>query len=136
MLEDLKKQRDSLVSMRELFERRAMYDKDNIPYLERRIQKNDKKCMEIRSKPDGEAKKFEMDKISKAIIADKESIVSQHARGVFVKECIRDELINFTKSQHQIKRWNKDWAQERVKYSELHADNWKQLIEDLETSSD
>ncbi|CCU75177.1 sorting nexin mvp1 [Blumeria hordei DH14] len=132
VVEDLKKQRDSLVSMRELFDRRDMYDKDNIPYLERRIQKNDKKLIEIRSKPDGEAKRLEIGKIIKAITTDKQSIVSQHDRSVFVRECIRDELINFTKSQHQIKRWNQDWAQERVKYSELHADNWKQLIADLD----
>ena len=135
VVEDLKKQRDSLVSMRELFDRRDMYDKDNIPYLERRVQKNDKKLTEIRSKPDGEANRLEIGKITKAITSDKQSIVSQHHRSVFVRECIRDELINFTKSQHQIKRWNQDWAQERVKYSELHADNWKQLIADLEKLS-
>jgi sorting nexin-8 len=64
---------------------------------------------------------------------DKESIVAQHARGVFIKECIRDELIYFQSTQYHVSRWNQDWAQERVKYSELQADNWKQLQEELES---
>lgn len=58
--------------------------------------------------------------------------MAQHARGVFIKECIRDELITFQSSQYHVSRWNQDWAQERVKYSELQADNWKQLHEELE----
>ena len=37
-LEDLKRQRDAMVSMREMFERRDRYDRDNIPALERRIK--------------------------------------------------------------------------------------------------
>ena len=64
---------------------------------------------------------------------DKESIVAQHARGVFIKECIRDELVFFQQSQYHVSRWNQEWAQERVKYSELQADNWKQLHEELES---
>lgn len=66
------------------------------------------------------------------ILQDKESIVEQHARGVFIKECIRDELIFFQQSQFHVSRWAQDWAQERVKYSELQADNWKGLLEELE----
>lgn len=64
---------------------------------------------------------------------DKESIVSQHARGVFVKECLRDELKYFQSSQYHVCSWNRDWAQERVKYSELQADNWRQLHDQLES---
>jgi sorting nexin-8 len=52
---------------------------------------------------------------------------------VFIKECIRDELIFFQKSQYHVSRWNQDWAQERVKYSEMQADNWRQLNEELES---
>ncbi|CZT40984.1 related to MVP1 protein [Rhynchosporium secalis] len=118
VLEDLKTQRDALVSMREMFDRRDRYDKDNIPSLERRIQNNETKLVTIRQKPDG---------------LDKESIVAQHARGVFIKECIRDELVFFQQSQYHVGRWNQDWAQERVKYSELQADNWRQLHEELES---
>lgn len=65
-------------------------------------------------------------------IQDKESIVQQHARGVFTKECIRDELLYFQQSQYHISRLHQDWSQERVKYAELQADNWKSLSEEVE----
>ena len=51
VLEDLKRQRDALVSVRDMFDRRDRYDKDNIPYLERRIQSNEHKLVSIRSNP-------------------------------------------------------------------------------------
>lgn len=63
---------------------------------------------------------------------DKESIVTQHNRSVFVKECLRDELVYFQHTQYNVSRWNQDWAQERVKYSEMLADNWRRLLDDLE----
>ncbi|EHL03683.1 putative Sorting nexin mvp1 [Glarea lozoyensis 74030] len=132
VLEDLKRQRDSLVSMREMFDRRDRYDKDNIPYLEKRIQNNENKLVAIRAKPENLMKPGEIEKVTEAIIKDKQSIVAQHARGVFVKECIRDELMNFQSSQYHVSRLSQDWAQERVKYSELQADNWKQLQEEAE----
>lgn len=150
VLEDLKRQRDTLVSMREMFDRKDRYDKDNIPYLERRIQTNENKLVAIRSKPNELIKPGEIEKVTEAIIKvspyhvsqagahahnfqDKESIVAQHARGVFIKECIRDELVYFQQSQYHVSRWNQDWAQERLKYSELQADNWKQLHDELES---
>ena len=63
---------------------------------------------------------------------DKQSIVDQHARGVFIKECIRDELRFFNRSQYHISRMHQDWSQERIKYSELSADNWKRLADQVE----
>lgn len=63
---------------------------------------------------------------------DKESIVQQHARGVFIKECIRDELAYFQQSQYHISRLHQDWSQELVKYAELQADNWRGLGEETE----
>ena len=63
---------------------------------------------------------------------DKQSIVDQHARGVFIKECIRDELIVFQHSQYHISRLHQDWGQERVKYAELQADNWRALSDEVE----
>ncbi|CAG8980681.1 hypothetical protein HYALB_00007173 [Hymenoscyphus albidus] len=133
VLEDFKRQRDTLVSMRDMFDRRDRYDKDNIPYLERRIQSNETKLVAIRAKPDELIKPGEIEKVTEAIIKDKQSIVAQHARGVFVKECIRDELVNFQSSQYHVSRMCQDWSQERVKYSELQADNWKQLQEEAES---
>ncbi|KAK4662360.1 Sorting nexin mvp1 [Podospora pseudopauciseta] len=132
VLEDLKRQRDALVSLRDLFDRRERLDKDNIPQLERRIATNETRLAALRTKPEGMVKPGEMEKVVEAIIKDKESIVNQHNRSVFVKECIRDELLFFQQTQYNVSRWNQDWAQERVKYSEMLADNWRRLIDELE----
>ncbi|KAF3770421.1 hypothetical protein M406DRAFT_344168 [Cryphonectria parasitica EP155] len=132
VLEDLKRQRDALVSLRDLFDRRERLDRDNIPYLEKRIQSNETKLANLRGKPEGMVKPGEIEKVVEAIIKDKESIVNQHNRSVFVKECIRDELIIFQSTQYHVSHWNQDWAQERVKYSEMLADNWRRLMDELE----
>ncbi|KAI0191379.1 sorting nexin mvp-1 [Xylaria flabelliformis] len=132
VLEDLKRQRDALVSIRDMFDRRERLDKDTIPSLERRIQNNETKLAGLRAKPEGVLKPGEIEKVVDAIIKDKESIVDQHNRSVFVKECLRDELIFFQQTQYQVSRWNQDWAQERVKYSEMLADNWRRLLDELE----
>jgi sorting nexin-8 len=149
VLEDLKRQRDTLVSVRDMFDRRDKYAKDNIPQLEKRIASNEAKLSAIRNKPD--AKPGEAEKVEEAIFKvgslllftqmhlsnmnhqDKESIVQQHARGVFIRECIRDELLFFQKSQYHISRLHQEWAQERVKYAELQADNWRALSEEVES---
>lgn len=65
-------------------------------------------------------------------VQDKESIVNQHNRSVFVKETVRDELVYFQQTQYHVSRWNQDWAQERVKYTEMLADNWRRLLDELE----
>ncbi|KAF2851438.1 sorting nexin-like protein mvp1 [Plenodomus tracheiphilus IPT5] len=133
VLEDLKRQRDTLVSVRDMFDRRDKYAKDNIPYLEKRIASNEAKLQGIRNKPAEQVKAGEKEKVEEAISKDKESIVAQHARSVFIVECIRDELLFFQKSQYHITRLHQDWAQERVKYAELQADNWRALGEEVES---
>ncbi|ERS97412.1 hypothetical protein HMPREF1624_05579 [Sporothrix schenckii ATCC 58251] len=132
VLEDLKRQRDALVGLRDLFDRRERNDRDTIPMLERRIQKNESKLATLRAKPEGLVKPGEIEKVIDAIIKDKETIVQQHNRSVFVKECLRDELLYFQATQYHISRWNQDWAQERVKYSEMLADNWRRLLDELD----
>ncbi|KAL4786949.1 hypothetical protein BJX76DRAFT_345967 [Aspergillus varians] len=130
MLEDLKRQRDTLVSVREMFDRRDRYARNSIPQLERRIETNERKLQDLRGRP--QVKPGEIEKVEESIFKDKESIVQQHARGVFIKECIRDELVYFQQSQYHISRLHQDWSQERVKYSELQADNWRSLGDQVE----
>ncbi|KAL6234582.1 hypothetical protein BDW75DRAFT_231048 [Aspergillus navahoensis] len=132
VLEDLKRQRDTLVSVREMFDRRDRYARNNIPQLEKRIETNERKLQDLRARPQGMVKPGEIEKVEESIFKDKESIVQQHARGVFIKECIRDELIYFQQSQYHISRLHQDWSQERVKYSELQADNWRSLGDQVE----
>ncbi|GLI74218.1 sorting nexin mvp1 [Penicillium ochrochloron] len=132
VLEDLKAQRDCLVSVREMFDRRDRLARNNIPQLERRIETNERKLQELRARPSGTVKPGEAEKVEDSIFKDKESIVQQHARGVFIKECLRDELAHFQQSQYHISRLHQDWSQERVKYSELQADNWRRLSDEIE----
>ncbi|KAL5045541.1 hypothetical protein BDW71DRAFT_198260 [Aspergillus fruticulosus] len=132
VLEDLKRQRDTLVSVREMFDRRDRYARNNISQLEKRIEANERKLQDLRARPQGTVKPGEIEKVEESIFKDKESIVQQHARGVFIKECIRDELMYFQQSQYHISRLHQDWSQERVKYSELQADNWRSLGDQVE----
>ncbi|KAL8934713.1 MAG: hypothetical protein Q9211_005083 [Gyalolechia sp. 1 TL-2023] len=133
VLEDFKKQRDTLVGVREMFDRRDRYAKDNIPYLERRIESNEHKLQGLINRPpNAPVKPGEQEKLEQAVRTDKQSIVDQHARGVFIKECIRDELLYFQQSQYHISKLHQDWSQERVKYAELQADNWRALSEQVE----
>lgn len=68
VLEDLKRQRDALVSVRDLFDRRERLDRDNIPALERRIDNNETKLGNLRAKPDGLIKPGEIERVVEAII--------------------------------------------------------------------
>ena len=132
-LEDLKTIRDAMVSMRDVFDRRDRLAKDNIPQLERRIEGSESKLQQLRSKPSEQVKPGQIEKVESSIISDKESIVQQHARGVFIKECVRDEIVTFQSTIFAISRFHQDWAQERVKYAELQASNWKTLVDDIES---
>lgn len=133
VLEDLKSIRDALVSMRDMFDRRDRYARDNIPQLERRIENSEHKLQQLRQKPEGQVKPGEIEKVENSIIRDKEDIVQQHARGVFIKECVRDEIVSFQSSIYAISRMHQDWSQERVKYAELQASNWRTLVDDIES---
>jgi sorting nexin-8 len=133
VLEDYKAIRDNFVSMRDLFDRRDRYARDNIPQLERRIEASENKLQQLRQKPPGQVKPGEMEKVESSIMSDKESIVQQHARGVFIKECIRDEIVTFQTCIYAISRMHQDWSQERVKYAELQANNWRSLVDQVDS---
>ncbi|KAL9000277.1 MAG: hypothetical protein Q9169_000994 [Polycauliona sp. 2 TL-2023] len=133
VLEDFKKQRDTLVGVRDMFDRRDRYAKDNIPYLERRIESNEQKLAGLMNRPsNAPVKPGEQEKLEQAVRMDKQSIVDQHARTVFIKECLRDELQYFQQSQYHVSKLHQEWSQERVKYSELQVDNWRALSEEVE----
>lgn len=67
MLEDLKRQRDNLVSMREMFDRRDRYARNNIPQLERRIETNERRLQDLRAKPQGTVKPGDIEKVEESI---------------------------------------------------------------------
>lgn len=132
-LEDFKKQRDALLSMRDMFDRRDRLARDNIPTLERRIEASEGKLQQLRMKPQAAVKPGEIEKVESSIIADKESIVQQHARGVFIKECVRDEIVTFQSTIYNVSKLHQDWSQERVKYTELQSSNWRGLVDEVES---
>lgn len=59
-------------------------------------------------------------------------VSTRHARGIFIKECVRDELLYFQNSIFLVSRLHQDFAQECVKYAELRADCWRGLVEAVE----
>jgi len=74
VLEDLKRQRDCLVSMRDMFDRRDRFAKDNIPQLEKRIAASESKLSGLRARPEGQVKPGEMEKVADAISKVRRSI--------------------------------------------------------------
>lgn len=66
VLEDLKRQRDGLVSVRDMFERRDRLDRDNIAQLERRIEANEGRLAGLRGREG--VKPGEVEKVAEAII--------------------------------------------------------------------
>ena len=69
VLEDLKRQRDCLVSVRDMFDRRDRYARNNIPQLERRIEANETKLAGLRAKPEGAVRPGEQEKVEQAILS-------------------------------------------------------------------
>ena len=89
VLEDCKKQRDTLVSVRDMFDRRDRYAKDNIPQLERRIESNESKLSSLMNRPAGApVKPGEQEKLEQAVRA-----VSKMAYAIF-KQLIRRRISN------------------------------------------
>lgn len=63
---------------------------------------------------------------------DKQAVIEQRERDMLIQDCIRQELFYFNQSQYDISQLHKEWCQERVKYAELQADNWRSLIDQLD----
>lgn len=67
VLEDMKRQRDGLVSIRDMFDRKDRYDTDNVPQLLKRIKQNEEKLVNIRGKPAEQVKPGEAERVEDAI---------------------------------------------------------------------
>lgn len=104
ILEDLKRQRDCLVSMREMFERKERLQVDNVLQLEKRIKQSQIKLEQLQNRLEG-PKPGEKEKIEEGILRDRHDIVVAKERRVFIKECVRDELLHFQSSQYHVSRY-------------------------------
>lgn len=105
ILENLKRHRDVLLSMSELFQRHAKGAGDNIPQLEKRIGASNGKIAAIEAKPEAgtptaaASRVAELEKLRAQITADEGRIVKLKERRVLIRECIWRELQYFEKRQ-------------------------------------
>ena len=76
VIEDFKKQRDSLVSIRDVFDRRDRYARDNIPQLERRIETNEHKLAGMMAGAGG--RPGEQEKLEMAVRAVRSPVTPPH----------------------------------------------------------
>lgn len=90
--------------MREMFERKERLQVDNVPQLEKRIKQSQIKLGQLKSRPEG-IKPEEEDKIEEGIKRDRHAIKVAKERRVFIKECVRDELLHFQSSQYHVSRY-------------------------------
>jgi sorting nexin-8 len=67
ILEDLKRQRDVLVAMKDVFDRKDRLAGDNVPSLEKRIVNNEGKIEGMRARPDAAAKADQIAKLETQI---------------------------------------------------------------------
>ncbi|KAK9453997.1 hypothetical protein V1511DRAFT_522493 [Dipodascopsis uninucleata] len=129
VLEDFKRHRDILISVKELFDRKEKLDMNNIPYLERRIHNNENRLKQMRDRSD--IKISEIDRVAHSVARDKEMIKEQTTRSWLIKECMRDEMAYFQQTKYRVAKLFQDYAQERLKYSELFAENWRVLSNEI-----
>jgi sorting nexin-8 len=130
VLEDLKRYRDTLTAMHELFARHAKYAGDNVPSLEKRIASAKNKLNVLDNKPD--AKESDKTKQRESIQQDQNTIVKLMSRRIFVKECVWHELQVFEAQQVHISRLVNDLAGLRAEYAKRLMDLATKLQGDVE----
>lgn len=130
LLEDLKRHRDTLTAMSEVFVRHSKYSGDNIPTLQKRIETCENKLSALAAKPD--AKETDKTKLTTSIEQDRASIVRAEKRRIFIRECIWHELQYFSAQQVHISKLVNDMAATRLKYARLHVDIGSAFVGDVE----
>ncbi|BFZ64343.1 Sorting nexin mvp1 [Saitoella coloradoensis] len=129
VLEDLKRQRDKVVGMREMFERWEKGSGDDVAKLEKRIRTSEAKIAVLRLK---EGKEGEITKLEQGIVQDKATISQFMNRRVMIRQCLLDEIVYFHKSQTHVGKLWQGFAAELVKYGELGAENWRRMDEGVQ----
>ncbi|CAG8798043.1 6064_t:CDS:2, partial [Gigaspora rosea] len=120
-LENLKRQRDLLVSFRETFERKDRLAADTIDSLDARIKSQRDRLRQLSSN-DPEA-----EKLNGFIQKDEEEIKRQRMQKIFVRYCLFSELTLFHKSSTFISHLYQNFVNDQIKYSQQLYENWKAL---------
>jgi hypothetical protein len=124
VLESLKRQRDLLVSLKELFERKDRLEGNQIDVLQKRKASNQTKLNGVRGVPNMEA---EVDKLTKSIEADQHEIEYQRKRVVFIRYCMHVELGFFHSLTAYVSILYQNFVTDQIKSSEQLYQNWKLL---------
>ncbi|QSL66094.1 hypothetical protein MERGE_000469 [Pneumocystis wakefieldiae] len=125
ILEDLKSQRDNLIAIKNMFDRKDKLDINNISFLEKRINSNVNKLADLNMR--SHLNLLSKNEIEQSIMKDKKLILSQRSHCFSVNKCILNELVYFQISQAHMGKLYKDYVQERIKYAELLAENWRSM---------
>ena len=125
ILEDLKRERDSLVSMKEMLDRWDRLGGDNIPGLEKRITSNAAKLDMARNS--AVTKPSEIVKHEESIERDKTEIETLKRRRLFNSNIVVEEIEHFFTKMAVVPQVWSEHAVERVKYSEMLSENWRGL---------
>jgi sorting nexin-8 len=101
-LEDLKRIREFLASVKELFSRYQRLGGNKIEPLRRRIDLNTEKLSQMTGRP--EVRESDIIKLREFIERDKRTVEYQTNRDWLIKECISEELALFQRTQYQISK--------------------------------
>ncbi|CCH41917.1 Sorting nexin MVP1 [Wickerhamomyces ciferrii] len=130
IVEDFKSFSDHLNSIGALFERYERLGGNQIIQLSRKVEFTQSKLNELNGKPD--VRGNEVERYRDSIRKDKLEIEFQTNRDWLIKETILSEYVLFQETQYQITKIFQDWVADKVKYSELHSNNWSQLANSLQ----
>ncbi|KAL1925654.1 uncharacterized protein VTP21DRAFT_537 [Calcarisporiella thermophila] len=124
ILESLKRHRDLLVSLRNLFERKDRLGVDTIDTLQKRIQHNQNKLDSIRETP-GQESLFE--RLTSSIEQDQKDIEYQQKRNAFISTCLLAELRFYHSNHAFVSMLYQNFVHDQVKFLQRQLENWKLL---------
>lgn len=127
--EQFKQYGDVLYSLKSLFDRYHRLGGNSIEQLQKRLEQSKNKLMELNGKPD--VKGTEIDRLNDSIARDTKEIAYLTNRDWLIRETMLTEFVIFQETQFQITKAIQTWVTSKTKHSELHSNNWTQLLNAL-----
>ncbi|OLL23107.1 Sorting nexin mvp1, partial [Neolecta irregularis DAH-3] len=129
ILQDLKMERDIIISLRQVFERRDK-DVDKITGWERHIDALVKKIAIIKERKEP-PKEGEIENLEHQIAKNKQAVIDEKKRNQLIRLCLKEELTYFQARQVHVGKMLQEYATERVRHAQLQVDSWNILSKDL-----
>lgn len=130
ILSEFKEYNEYLVCLAGLFERNHRLGGNRIEEIKKKVEASQARLIQLKKKSD--AKGSDIDALVSTINEDKQEIIRQSNRDWLIKECILQEFSLFQQTQYKVSKLFQEWVADRLKYSELHCENWSQLGELLQ----